>query len=150
MHEAAVIMRTPCEADSRLPVVVVGRAGRNYAVPLHAPALHAGFDRATFEGAVFHVVSNAVVQSEVWLQLPGILNVRAVDIVGGVDLRRSDSNLELRRKSGIGRRSGEALVQAKVELREQREVREVAYVDARLHRMRAMRPREVVDVLVAV
>ena len=37
-----------------------------------------------------------------------------------------------------------------MELRKQREVREVTYVEAGLHRMHAVRPRQVVYVLVAI
>src|SRR5215510_179307 len=143
-------MRAPSQPYSGLEVVMVGRAGRYYPVSLKTSALHIGLHRASFECSVFKVITHPVVQREVRPYFPRILNVEAVDVVCGVNLRRANSDLELCWKARIGSRTRETFVKTEMELGEQREVREVTDVEPGLHRMRAVGPGKIINKLVAI
>src|SRR4030095_16392930 len=150
VHETTLIMRAPRQAYSGLEVIMVRRAGRDNTITLQTSARHVGLYRASLEGAVFKIVTHAVVQCEVRSYLPRILNVEAIDVIRGVDLGRPDSDLELRRQARIGRGARGGLVEGDMELSEHGGIREVTDVKPGLHCMRTVGPGEVVNKLIPV
>src|SRR5262249_39842155 len=102
-------------------------------------------DCATLEGAGFVVVTNAVIHGEVVGQLPGVLEIEAVDVI----FRSHGAGAGAEREScsgGVGRVDP---VLAKMELLEQREPGIVADVEPRLPGVGAVGPSDVVNVLIA-
>src|SRR5215471_12929985 len=132
----------PGKAQTRLPVVVIGRTGGDDTVALETGTV-GSLDGATLEGSRFYVIAQTVVDGEVMKQLPCVLHEEAVNIVFG-------SN-----GAGTGTESEGGCVGtvepvlAKMELLEQREPGIVAYVTAELPGVLPMIPAQVIDVLVA-
>src|SRR5258706_4387812 len=100
----------------------------------------------TGECSAFEVVPNAIIERQISSNLPSVLNVQAVDIVGRLDESRSYGNRKRRRSRG----RSETFPLAKVKLLKERIVREMADVETGFDRMRRMRPGKIVDPLIPI
>src|SRR5258706_16325175 len=124
---------------------MIFRAGRDNPIACEAAARWIVLC-PTGECSAFEVVPNAIIERQILSNLPSILNVQAVDIVGRLDESRSYGNRKRRRSRG----RSETLPLAKVKLLKERIVREMADVETGFDRMRRMGPGKIVDPLIPI
>ena len=131
------------ETQTRLEIVLVGRARGNKAIAHQASSVRSG-NLSALERSGFIVPAQAGVHRQFARELPCVLPVKAINVVFGRDLSRAKCHGKVHsRIVGLVRK-----ILSKVKLRKQRIPRIVADVETKLGRMASVRPRHVVNVLI--
>src|SRR5713226_2509744 len=132
------------ETQPRLPVVLVRGARGNNPVALETCAVRT-FHRAALECAGLVVIPQASVHRQLPRYFPGILIIKAIDVILGGHLSWTKTNGKCRRRGRVRK----VAILSKVKLLKQRKPRIVADIEPCLHRVLAVCPGQVVQVLIS-